>query len=196
MKLGKIEKWFINREKHSKKVIEKAEGLLNLIDIKSGQNYLEIGCGSGAVARYVFKKYKLNVTGTDIDKDQILLARRDSTHIKNITFLEADATNLPFKDKSFDIVLSVNVLHHISNWMDALKEINRVLRSNGYFILEDLFFPEWTKKFGKILARRAYGITTIDSMDLFIAANNYSILHSRVIKSLMWNNLRAIYKKR
>jgi ubiquinone/menaquinone biosynthesis C-methylase UbiE len=129
MKLGKIEKWFINREKHSKKVIEKAEGLLNLIDIKSDQNYLEIGCGSGAVARYVFKKYKLNVTGTDIDKDQILLARRDSTHIKNITFLEADATNLPFKDKSFDIVLSVNVLHHISNWMDALKEINRVLRN-------------------------------------------------------------------
>ncbi len=196
MKLGKIEKWFINREKHSKKVIEKAEGLLNLIDIKSGQNYLEIGCGSGAVARYVSKKYKLNVTGTDIDKDQILLARRDSTHIKNITFLEADATNLPFKDKSFDIVLSVNVLHHISNWMDALKEINRVLRSNGYFILEDLFFPEWTEKIGKILARRAYGITTINSMDLFIATNNYSILHSRVIKSLMWNNLRAIYKKR
>jgi len=133
MNLGKIEKWFINREKHSKKIIMKAEGLLNLIDIEPEQNYLEIGCGRGAVTRYVFKKYKLNVTGTNIDKDQILLARRDSLHTKNITFLEADATYLLFKDKSFDIVLSINVLHHISNWVDALKEINRVLKSNGYF---------------------------------------------------------------
>ena len=196
MKLGKIEKWFINREKHSKKIIEKAEGLLNLIDIKSDQKYLEIGCGSGAVARYVSKKYKLNVTGTDIDKDQVLLSRRDSTHIKSITFLEADATNLPFKDKSFDIVLSINVLHHISNWMDALKEINRVLRSNGYFILVDLFYSKWTAKIGKILVRNVYGITTIDNLNIFINDNKFYTNYSQISKSFMWDNLETIYKKR
>jgi len=195
MKLGKIEKWFISREKHSKKIIEKAEGLLNLINIKSEQNYLEIGCGSGAVARYVSKKYKLNVTGTDIDKDQILLSRRDSTCTKNITFLEADATHLPFKDKSFDIVLSINVLHHISNWTDVLKEINRVLRSNGYFILVDLFYSKWTAKIGKVLVRNVYGITTIDNLNIFINDNKFSTIYSQISKSFMWNNYEAVYQR-
>ena len=71
MKLGKIEKWFINRESHSKRVIGKAENLLGIIDIKNDQSFLEIGCGSGPVSRYVSEKYKIEVVGTDVDEDQI-----------------------------------------------------------------------------------------------------------------------------
>ena len=195
MKLGKIEKWFINREKHSKKVIGRSERLLSFIEIKQNQDFLEIGCGSGPVSKHISKKYEVKVVGTDVDKDQIKLAKENSKNLRNITFLVADATNLPFKDKSFDIVISINVLHHIYNWMDALKEINRVLKNGGYLILAELLYTKWTQKIGGLYSRQAYGITTIDNLNLFIANNNYSILHSRLLKSPMWNNLEAIYKK-
>jgi len=195
MKLGKIEKWFINRERHSRKVTERAESLLNLIEVKPGQDFLEIGCGSGPVVKHISKKYKIKVVGTDVDKDQIKLAQNSTKDLKNITFLATDATNLPFGDKSFDIILSINVLHHISNWMDALKEINRVLRNDGYLILDELFFTKWTQRIGRLYSKQAYGITNIDNLNSFIANNKYSTLHSRLLKSLMWNNLEAIYRK-
>ena len=108
MKLAKIEKWFINRELHSKKVIERTERLLDFIDIEPEQTMLEIGCGSGAVSKHSYDKYKLNVTGTDVDEDQIEIAKMSTKDLKNINFLFADATNLPFRSKSFDIVLSIN----------------------------------------------------------------------------------------
>ena len=192
MKLGKIEKWFINREKHSKKVIERSERLLSLIEIKPNQDFLEIGCGSGPVSKHISKKYKLKVVGTDVDNDQIKLAKENS---EDITFMVADATNLPFEDRSFDIVLSINVLHHIYNWMDALNEINRVLKNGGYLILAELLYTKWTQKIGRLYSRQAYGVTTIDNLNLFIANNNYSTLHSRLLKSPMWSNFEAIYKK-
>ena len=195
MKLGKIEKWFINRERHSKKVTKRAERLLDFIEIKPNQDFLEIGCGSGVVSKHISKKYKLKVAGTDVDRDQIKLAKNSAKDLKNITFLVSDATNLPFENKSFDIVLSINVLHHIYNWMDALKEINRVLKNGGYLVLAELLFTRWAQRIGRLYSRQAYGITNIDNLNLFIASNNYSTLHSKVSKSLMWNNLEAIYKK-
>jgi ubiquinone/menaquinone biosynthesis C-methylase UbiE len=195
MKLGKIEKWFINRESHSKKVTERAEKLLDFIDIKPNQNFLEIGCGSGPVSKHISEKYKIKVVGTDVDEDQIEFAKENTRSLKNINFLIADATNLPFEDKSFDIILSINVLHHIPNWMDALREINRVLRNGGYLLLAELLFARWTRGISRLYSGQAYGITTIDNLNLFIAKNHYSIIHSRLLKSFMWNNLEAIYKK-
>jgi len=195
MKLGKIEKWFINRERHSRKVTERAERLLGLIDIKSDQDFLEIGCSSGPVLKHISKKYKVNAVGTDVDKEQIRLAENSTKDLDNITFLVSDATNLPFEDRSFDIVLSINVLHHIYNWMDALKEIDRVLKNGGYLVFAELLDTKWKQRIGRFYSRQAYGITTMDDLNLFIATNNYSTLRFRVLKSLMWNNLEAIYKK-
>jgi ubiquinone/menaquinone biosynthesis C-methylase UbiE len=195
MKLGKIEKWFINRETHSKKVIERAERLLKHIDIKPGHDLLEIGCGSGPVSNHISKKYMAKVVGTDVDEDQITLARNNSKDLKNVTFMVSDATDLPFKNKSFDIVLSINVLHHISNWMDALKEINRVLRNGGYLVLAELLFTKWSQGIGRLYSKQVYGITTMENLDSFTTDNRYSTIHSRLAKSLMWDNLEVIYKK-
>jgi ubiquinone/menaquinone biosynthesis C-methylase UbiE len=195
MKLSKIEKWFINKEKHSVRIIEKVERLLSFVDIKPGQLMLEIGCGNGSVSKHIYDKYNLNVTGTDVDKEQIEFAKNSIKYLKNITFLFADATNLPFKNENFDILLSINVLHHIYNWIDALKEINRVLKNSGYLILADMFFNKFGQKTSRLYSKKAYGITTMDSFNSFITDNNYLILKSEVSKSLMWNNIEAVYRK-
>ena len=102
MKMVKIEKWFINSPQHADQVINRAEKLLHYTNVKEKQNLLEVGCGIGAVSRYLAKKYFLNVTGVDIDPEQIKLARESIDDMPNIRFLEADATALPFPDGNFD----------------------------------------------------------------------------------------------
>jgi len=194
LKLGRIEKWFMNRPHHAEQTIEKAERLLHFVSIEGKQDFLEVGCGSGAVSNHIARKHSVNVTGTDIDPDQIRLAQQHSSNLANIRFVEADATNLPFEDHDFDIVLSFGVMHHISNWLDALREISRVLRPEGYFIYWDLVYPKWTVKVARLFEDK-YGVTTIKDLDSFIARNNFCTIHSWLSKLLIFNHYEAVYQK-
>ena len=195
MKMVKIEKWFMNRPKHAGRIINRAEELLHFVNVKEKQNFLEVGCGNGAVSKYVVKKYPLNVTGVDIDPEQIKLAQENIGDIPNIHFLGVDATNLPFQDNDFDIVLSFGVMHHISNWLDALGEIRRVLKPKGYFIYYDLIYPELIAKFGRLF-KHSYGITTMHDLDSFIQKNSFSTVHVSLRKSLIWHQFEAVYQRK
>jgi len=193
MKMIKIEKWFMNRPQHAEQAIKRAERLLHFVDIKEKQNFLEVGCGNGAVSKHLAKRYLLNVTGVDIDPEQIQLAQEGIDKIPNIKFVEVDATSLPFPDNGFDIVLSIGVMHHISNWLDALREIKRVLKPQGYFIYVDLIYPELIAKFGRSFKHR-YGITTMQDLKLFAQENHFSPIHTSLAKSLIWNWWEAVYQ--
>lgn len=193
MKLGRIEKWFMNRPGHAKHVIKRAEKLLGFVEVKDGQRFLEVGCGSGAVSKNMAEKYHLNVTGTDLDPDMIQLAWENVEGVANIRFLEADATNLPFEDNDFDIVLSFGVMHHIPDWLDALREIKRVLKPKGYFIYWDILFPKWSAKIWKLFTKN-YGITTLDDLNLFIEKNDFSIIYSSSSTSLFGKHYEAVYQ--
>ena len=164
MKMVRIEKWFINRSHHAEQVIKRAEKLLHFVNVKEKQKFLEVGCGNGGVSKYVAERYLLNVTGVDIDPEQIQLAQENINDIPNIHFLAVDATNLSFQDNDFDIVLSFGVTHHISNWLGALREIRRVLKPKGYFIYYDLIYPELVAKFGRAF-KHSYGITTMQDLN-------------------------------
>jgi len=185
----------MTRCKHDERIISVAEKLLSFIDMKGKQKYLEIGCGDGAVSRHVFKKYDLNVTGTDLDSEMISLAKRDAGNIKNIKFLTASATNLPFNDENFDIVLSFQVLHHISNWLDALKEMKRVLKSKGYLVFYDILFPKVLAKIGKSF-KHSYGVVTFYDLNSFIEKSKFSTIYSSPIKKdIFGNSYKAVYQK-
>jgi ubiquinone/menaquinone biosynthesis C-methylase UbiE len=195
MKLGKIEKWFMTRHKHDEYVISITEKLLSFVSVKEKQNYLEIGCGDGAVSRHIAKKYRLNVTGTDVDPEMIRFAKKNIDNIQNIQFLVTGATDLPFQDNNFDIVLSFGVLHHIPNWLDVLKEIKRVLKPKGYLVYFDLIFPKGLAKIGKLF-KRYFGIVTLDDLNLFIKKNNFSTIYSSPLqKSIFGNSYEAVYQK-
>ena len=194
MKMVKIEKWFMNRPQHAERVIKRAEKLLSLVNLKEKQNFLEVGCGSGAVSKYVAKKYHLNVTGVDVDPEQIQLAQENIDDIPNVHFLTTDATNLPFPDNGFDIVLSFGVTHHISNWLDALREIRRVLKPKGYFIYFDLIYPELMAKFGRSF-KHSYGMTTMHDLNSFIQESDFSTIHASMTNSLIWHNCEFVYRR-
>lgn len=193
MKLGRIEKWFMNRSKHAQRVISRVERLLQFADFKEEQEFLEVGCGSGAVCRYIAKRYDFNVTGTDVDGEQIKRAQADIDDVTNLRFLEANATDLPFGGNDFDIVLSFQVMHHISNWLDALEETRRVLRPKGYFVCVDIVYPKWSAKLGKMFKHK-YGITTLPALNSFIEKHNFSTIYSSLSKLLLFHQYQAVYR--
>lgn len=72
---------------------------------------LEIGCGPGALAGALLRWYP-RATITAIDRDSAFVEFAGEKE-KGITFLEGDATALPFADNSFDVTISNTVAEHI-----------------------------------------------------------------------------------
>jgi len=70
-----------------------------------------------------------------------------SARSRNLKFIEADAVKLTFGDGEFDLVLSVDALHHIPNRNKTFDEISRVLESNGFYVLVDIALPGFFGKF-------------------------------------------------
>lgn len=98
----------------------------------AGKDVLEIATGPGLLAKHV--AYAANkMIATDYSEGMIKEARKGECP-DNLTFEVADATNLPFEDKSFDVVLIANALHVMPNPEKALQEIDRVLKDGGLLV--------------------------------------------------------------
>ena len=103
---------------------------------------------------FIAAEYGLNAIGTDIDNMQINSAIKNNPDTGNINFLYIGAKSLTFENNSYDFILSVNVLYHIPGWKDIFSEACRVLKNGGYFIICDLLFKEWTKKFAEAVSKK------------------------------------------
>jgi ubiquinone/menaquinone biosynthesis C-methylase UbiE len=97
----------------------------------AGKKVLEIGCGSG-IDTAEFARNGALVTGTDFTERSVR-STKELLEEANLpaTVRQADATNLPFDDNTFDCVYSFGVLHHIPDVEKALAEIKRVLKPGG-----------------------------------------------------------------
>ncbi len=93
---------------------------------------LEIATGPGLLAKHVAYASK-SMIATDYSQGMINEACK-GTYSKKLKFEVADATNLPYPDNSFDVVLIANALHVMPCPEKALLEINRVLRKDGILI--------------------------------------------------------------
>ncbi len=102
---------------------------------KKGGRMLEIGCGLGSDLRG-FARLEMQVTGLDLSLNNAKLVK-EGFKVLNLRgeALCSDAENLPFKDKSFDLVYSFGVLHHTPNTQKAIDEIYRVLKPNGKCVI-------------------------------------------------------------
>jgi len=87
---------------------------------------LEIGCGSGALTQGVADRVR-QVYAVDLSEALLAIARQTGMTAQ---FVRADATRLPFPDRTFDAVLGDGVLHHLA-LEPALQEIRRVLVPEG-----------------------------------------------------------------
>jgi len=89
---------------------------------------LDVGVGDGFTIRLV--KPSGEVTGLDFDLAELAAAKE-----RGVIAKEGSAYDIPFSDGTFDLTTCFEVLEHLDAPMRALKEINRVLRPNGYLVI-------------------------------------------------------------
>jgi ubiquinone/menaquinone biosynthesis C-methylase UbiE len=132
----------------------KIRGLvLENLSWKGKGKLLDIGCGNGALAIEVARKYPTaQVTGIDFwgpkweysqqacEKNSELAGVAGRTH-----FQKASAASLPFKDESFEAAVSNLVFHEVADARDkkaVIKEALRVVQKGGFFAFQDLFLQK------------------------------------------------------
>lgn len=94
---------------------------------------LDVACGSGYGSNYLMSKDARRVIGGD--RAQEAIAQAKQYHKKDgIEFILLDATRLPYKDDSFDVIVSFETIEHIPDYEKYLSECRRVLKDGGTFI--------------------------------------------------------------
>jgi ubiquinone/menaquinone biosynthesis C-methylase UbiE len=108
---------------------------------------VDIGCGTGRLLRLCKARWpEAELIGIDPAPEMIRVAKGLTL---GGTFYVAKAEQLPLEDNSADLVLSTLSFHHWHDQMTGLKEITRVLKQGGYFILADGYAPLWLRWISK-----------------------------------------------
>lgn len=95
-----------------------------------GQKVLDIGTGTGKLLRGA-ERYGAEVIGVDISERMLVVAKRKNP--KSLLVL-GDAITLPFKDNTFERVISAFLLRNVPDLAACLKEKFRVLKPKGLFL--------------------------------------------------------------
>jgi len=108
------------------------ESLFALAGIGPGRRVLDIGCGTGAVAREILSSTSgISLTGVDIDLESLKFAQRRSPAMR---LAAGDANALPYRGRSFDAAFFHFVLLWLADAAEALAEAARVTRAGGHVI--------------------------------------------------------------
>ena len=100
---------------------------------------LDVGCGEGRHIFGIMQDYPLmKCIGLDMDNESLEKAEEGYEYFKSISeagvqFLKGSAYSLPFPDESIDLIVCSEVLEHLHEYNDAVKEIHRVLKPGGKF---------------------------------------------------------------
>lgn len=130
-RLGVYKKFGCDIEKEREFILEKAAPLSGKI--------LEVGTGKGYMA-ITLARMGISFTTVDVSAEEQEFARQNIKHLKLeglIDFRIEDAEKMSFDNDSYDIILSVNTLHHLKSPFKVIDECLRVLKPGGRFILSD-----------------------------------------------------------
>jgi len=148
--------------------------LLEAAAPQPGERALDLACGTGLLA-LMLARAAGEVVGCDISAEMLerAAAAAAAAGVRNVTFVETEASSLPFEDEWFDLVTSRTAFHHFPDPQRALAEVVRVLKPGGRFAMEDIFGPddaalsEAREEIEKALDPfhvRAYSITALRNM--------------------------------
>jgi ubiquinone/menaquinone biosynthesis C-methylase UbiE len=106
---------------------------------------LDVGCGTGRLLRSIQERWPdADLIGIDPTPGMVERAQQLTP---SATFEVSFAEALPLSDASVDMVVSTFAFHHWSDQEAGLREVARVLRPEGHFLLADAVVPGWLSRF-------------------------------------------------
>lgn len=127
------------------------------LSIPEGSNVLFVGVGTGADLLLIDKS-GISITAIDISPDMLAKAKEKVNHHPSVSFLEMDAQELHFEDRTFDFVIATLILSVVPDANRCMAEMLRVIKPHGQLIIFDKFTPErahtsWAKRLAIPLIR-------------------------------------------
>lgn len=120
---------------------EDLERLIALAAPRSSDIALDLGCGVGHTLRRIAPLVAFAV-GADATIEMMQAGRAGVVSAANAAFVQSDATALPFDDATFDLTTCRLAAHHFAEVASAFREVARVLRRGGRFVLVDNYAPD------------------------------------------------------
>lgn len=115
-------------ERYTVNYLRKIEdSLLKISSDESIFSILEVGCGTGRWLNAIYDLNK-NVFGLDYSFKMLSVATENN---KNINLVNADASFVPFRDESFDMIFCINAIHHFPDKEAFFQNAYNLLRNNG-----------------------------------------------------------------
>jgi len=109
-----------------------AEKFVDWVDPPANADWLEVGCGTGALTKTILSKATpRSILATDLSDGFVAFAQNENED-KRVQFEVADASQLPCPDGSKDIVTSALVLNFLPDKQKAFAEMRRVLEPDGF----------------------------------------------------------------
>jgi ubiquinone/menaquinone biosynthesis C-methylase UbiE len=152
-----------------------------IANIGNIDNALHIACGCGDATKLVRKHFKTKRISAIDQKEELITLARKKYVSSPVDFYVQDARALGFEDNTFDVVFDLADLHNYENWGKCILEINRVLKPNGLFILEELSQESFSYSTGKLFKKLTdHPYQTMYTMGEFcdeIVKNGFEVLH-------------------
>ena len=183
--------------KYAKFIFEKKwtqedhDAVLSLINKKNGCKLIDLGCGDGRLtAMFAEKANASTIVGVEPAKIKNRIKN------KKIKIVSADLNKkLPFKDGSFDIVVSHFSIEHLYNVDVFIKEMFRILKKGGYVIVATDNLASWPNILSLILGWQpfstAYGVATRPMGNPLAGAGDFVIEEGDSLGELSHNKVQA-----
>ena len=162
------------------------------------KNMLDYACGLGNWSVYFALTGARQVTGFDMNPVGIEIGRTIAQKqgvADKVRLVEADATDLPFLDDEFELVIGTGVLHHTIKYENIFENLHRVMKPGGKaFFLENLAdFPLWRLHWW-LKGQIPEGDVPIFSKDVRAKAHMFSQIE--IIGDTFVHSLKTFFYKR
>jgi cyclopropane-fatty-acyl-phospholipid synthase len=146
----------------------KLELICNKLGLKSGDRILDIGCGWGGFAKYAAEKYKVEVVGITVSKEQVSLGRELCQGLP----VEIRLQDYRDINETFDHIVSVGMFEHVGykNYRTYMERVHSCLKDDGLFLLHTIGDNVSCVSMDPWLARYIFPNSLIPSMKQISAA--------------------------
>jgi arsenite methyltransferase len=158
--------------------------VLEKMGLAAADNVLDLGCGSGWLARRLAKRVpEGRVVGMDVSDEMIRVARRTSLEFENILYATGEVGEIPWDANFFNHAISVESAYYWPEPAAGVREVFRVLRPGGAawilinYYRDNLHCHQW----GPLLAVPTHLLLAEEWAELFRAAGFGRVAHERVV---------------